>query len=296
MAPHTILSSATNVSEGRRSDVLADLAKAADGFVAVVDVSSDPDHNRSVLTMCGPARRLVDGILALATVAVEMIDISVHEGVHPRLGALDVVPFTPQLDASMDEADRAARSCAERIWYELAVPCFLYEASASTPERTRLPDIRRTAFKGLFPDVGAPEPHPTAGATVVGARGPLVAFNVNLMTGNRAAAKTIAAEIRAGQRSLPGVRTLGLRLESRGLSQVSMNITRPDLCTVADAYKRVEELARERSIEVESSELVGVVRAADLGTRDYSTLRLRAKPKIFDRLFEISGRGAVRPV
>jgi glutamate formiminotransferase len=289
MRGRPILVSAANVSEGRRSQAIAELAGAAGAVTNLVDVSSDPDHNRTVLTMCGPAGTLVDGILALAEVATELIDISAHEGVHPRLGAVDVVPFTPQQDASIDEADQAARSCAERFWEELAVPCFLYEASASTPERSQLPDIRRNAFKVLFPDVGGREPHRTAGATVVGARGRLVAFNVNLLTEDVAAAQAIARDIRAGERSLPGVRALGLRLRSRGLTQVSMNITRPDLCTVADVYRRVEELASERSVEVESSELIGVVRESDIGTLDHSSLKLQVQPRTFDRLFEISG-------
>jgi glutamate formiminotransferase len=288
MKGRPILSSAVNVSEGRRHDLIARFSEAAAARIEVLDVSSDPDHNRSVVTMCGQAGLLVEGILALAAVAVDLIDLSAHQGVHPRLGAIDVVPFTPQR-GSMDEADEAARSCAGRIWDELSLPCFLYEASARTPESVRLPDIRRNAFKTIFPDVGGRTPHPTAGATVIGARGPLIAFNVNLVTQDVAAAKAIAGAIRVGERSLPGVRALGLPLHSRGVTQVSMNITRPDLCTVAEAYRRVEALAAERSIEVESSELIGVLREADLGTPDPSALKLPEKPKTFELVFEISG-------
>lgn len=281
MNPGPVLTSAVNVAEGRRAEVVQRIAAAAGTRAAVLDVSADADHNRSVLTMCGPATMLVEAILAAARVAVEEIDLRVHQGVHPRLGALDVVPFTPHAGASMNDAAAAARECARRLFTELAIPCFLYESSAPVPESARLPDVRRQAFRTLFPHVGGPEPHPSAGATVVGARGPLVAFNVNLASGDVAAARVIAAAIRSGELSLPGIRSLGLPLATRGLAQVSMNITRPEIVTVWDAYRRVEELARDRSVGIESSELIGVVHRAHLGTSDLSSLRLKVEPKTF---------------
>jgi glutamate formiminotransferase len=285
MGSGPLLSSAVNLSEGRRGEVIDAMAAAARASTAVLDVSADPDHNRTVLTLCGPPSPLIDGILAAAEVAVRAVDLRSHEGVHPRLGAIDVVPLTPRRGASIAEADRAARECARRLWSELAIPSFLYESSARRPESVHLPDIRREAFKTLLPDVGGPGPHPTAGAAVVGARGPLVAFNVNLATNDPAIARAIAAEVRSGERALPFVRSLGLRLKSRGRVQVSMNLTRPELCTVWEAYRRVEQLAAEMSVEVESSELVGVLSRAELGTSEPHKLKLLKEPKLLDFLW-----------
>jgi len=285
MSSGPVLSSAVNLSEGRRGAVIEAMAVAAGERTSVLDVSADPDHNRTVVTLCGPALPLIDGILATAAVAAKMIDLRSHEGVHPRLGAIDVVPLTPRRGAWIADADRAARDCARRLWSELAIPSFLYESSARRPESVHLPVIRREAFKTLSPDVGGPGPHPTAGAAVVGARGPLVAFNVNLATNNPAIARAIAAEIRSGERALPFVRSLGLRLKSRGGVQVSMNLTRPELCTVLDAYVRVEELAAEMAVEVESSELVGVLSRAELGTAEPHKLKLLEEPKLLDPLY-----------
>lgn len=284
MSSEPILSSAVNLSEGRRREVIEAMAAASKEHTAVLDVSADSDHNRTVLTLFGPLSSLVDGILATAAVAVSLIDLRSHEGVHPRLGVIDVVPLTPRRGASIAKADRASRECARRLWSELAIPCFFYESSARGPGSVKLPEIRRNAFKTLAPDVGGPGPHPTAGATVVGARGPLVAFNVNLATAELAIARAIAAGIRSGERSLPFVRSLGLPLQSRGNVQVSMNLTRPDLCTVWKAYQRVEELAAEKSVEVESSELVGVLSRSELGTSEPHKLKLRQEPKLFDVL------------
>ncbi|MEX2553848.1 MAG: glutamate formiminotransferase, partial [Actinomycetota bacterium] len=193
MGSGPLLSSAVNLSEGRRGEVIEAIAAAARESIAVLDVSADPDHNRTVLTLCGQPSPLIDGILAAAEVAAQAVDLRSHEGVHPRLGAIDVVPLTPRRGASIAEADRAAQECARRLWSELAIPSFLYESSARRPESVHLPVVRREAFKTLSPDVGGPGPHPTAGAAVVGARGPLVAFNVNLATNDPAIARAIAA-------------------------------------------------------------------------------------------------------
>jgi glutamate formiminotransferase len=285
MGTGPVLSAAVNLSEGRRGVNIDAMAGAAEEHTPVLDVSSDPDHNRTVVTLCGRPRALIDGIVAMAAVAVNTIDLANHEGVHPRLGAVDVVPLTPRLRASIAEADQAARECARRLWGELAIPCFFYESSARRPESVQLPAIRRFAFKALSPDVGGPGPHPTAGATVVGARGPLVAFNVNLATSDLAIARAIASEIRSGGRSLPYVRSLGLPLKSRGYVQVSMNLTRPDQCTVWDAYRRVEKLASEMSVQVASSEIVGVLERAELGTSEPHKLKLVREPKLFDVLY-----------
>ena len=280
MSPEPTLSSAVNVSEGRRTEVIDALAGAAASQAQVLDVYPDADHNRTVVTaLRAGARRWSMRSSSLSAVAVSQIDLTTHEGVHPRLGAVDVVPFTPRPDASMQDADRAAHACAARLWAELAIPCFLYESSAATPERAALPRIRRSAFLSLAPDVGGPEPHPTAGASVVGARGPLVAFNVNLASEDLTLARSIAAQIRS-----PSVRALGLPLAARSRVQVSMNLTRPAETTVWDAFRLVRDLAGRTGVEVESSEVLGVVNEIDLGTDDFEPLRLRRRPKTFESI------------
>ena len=158
MASVGVLSAAVNVSEGRRGEVISAIAEAAARHAPLLDTHSDPDHNRTVLTLSGPPGALVDAVLALAGKAVELIDLKRHEGVHPRLGAVDVVPFTPRLGTSMEVAEIAAHSCAGRLWGELAVPCFLYERSAASQERSSLPSIRRNAFRSMLPDLGGPLP------------------------------------------------------------------------------------------------------------------------------------------
>ncbi len=229
-----------NVSEGRDRSAIEALAGA--GSPCTLDVHSDPHHNRSVLTLAcagveGAAR-------AVATEAVRRIDLRLHVGVHPRLGAVDVVPFVPLAGSSMADAlaarDRFARWAGE----ELAVPCFLYG-----PERT-LPDVRRHAFTGLAPDTGPPVAHPTAGAICVGARPVLVAYNVWLAEGVAVAvARQVAKEIRG-----PALRALGLDVGGR--AQVSMNLVDPERLTPADAYDAVAARA-----SVDRAELVGLVPA-----------------------------------
>ncbi len=276
-----VLSAAVNVSEGRRREVITAIGKAAARHVPVLDIHSDPDHNRSVFTLCGPRAHLVDAVLAMAGAAVAGIDLRDHEGAHPRLGAVDVVPFTPRFGTSMEEAKGAAQACARRLWEELAIPCFLYERSAATVERSALPAIRREAFRSMQPDLGGPSPHPTAGAAVVGAREPLVAFNVDLRSEDLAAARAIAAAMRR----TPTVRALGLLLQNRGCAQVSMNLTDPRRVTVCDAYAAVAALAEASSVEVAGSELVGVVARDDIGSCEVEWLNLRARPKLLDELY-----------
>ena len=232
-----------NVSEGRDRSVIRRIAAA--GGVCLLDVHSDHHHNRSVITLAG--RGVEAAAQAVAAEATVLIDLRLHVGVHPRLGAVDVVPFVPLGQSSMDDALGARDRFAAWAGDELAVPCFLYG-----PERT-LPDVRRHAFTGLAPDSGPPVAHPTAGAICVGARPPLVAYNVWLDEGVPVSvARQVARDIRG-----PGLRALGLDVGGR--AQVSMNLVDPERLTPADAYDAVAARA-----PVDRAELVGLVPPAVL--------------------------------
>lgn len=237
-----MLECVVNVSEGRDAVILAALASAAGPDL--LDVHTDPHHHRSVFTLLGE-----DAPRAVARVALDRIDLRRHQGVHPRLGAVDVVPFVPLAGRALDEARRARDDFA--VWFarEGGVPCFLYG-----DERT-LPEVRRTAFRSLAPDHGPPEPHPTAGACAVGAREVLVAYNV-WITGDLVRAKRIASAVRG-----PAIRALGLQVGDR--VQVSMNLIEPSRCDPAMAYDLV---TREADGGVDGAELVGLLpRAVLLG-------------------------------
>lgn len=281
-----ILGCALNLSEGRRPEVV-DLVVAAAKPAAVADVSPDPDHNRTVVTLLGSPGDLVDSVVRLTAAALQHIDLTSHQGVHPRLGAVDVVPFYPVRSASMDEAVAAAIECAGRLWGELALPSFLYEEAAAIDQARALPWIRKHAFVDLVPDLGGPGPHPTGGAAVVGARGLLVAYNVNLDSADLQAARSIATAIR--RRFAGRVRTLGLFLGSRETAQVSMNLLAPDSTCLEEVYGAVEAEAKDAGVAVDGSEIVGLVPRACFCSADKSALKLRNKPKVLedvlDRLF-----------
>lgn len=248
--------------------------------VVLLDVHSDADHHRSVLTFAGDLPALVDGLVAATREAAGRIDLRSHEGVHPRLGAMDVVPFVPTAWSTrgMQGAVEAARSYAERIATELGIPSFLYgEAAGGRP----LPDLRRRAFHDLAPDFGGPGPHPSAGATAVGARGVLVAYNVELGTPDLGIARRIARAIRERDGGLPFVRALGLALPRRGRVQVSTNLVRPDVTPMSTVFDTVAALAAAEGVEPMGSEIVGLVPAAALGSPT-ARLRLGAPPKVLE--------------
>lgn len=279
--PSDLLVCPANVSEGRRLVVVASIALAAGRpSVQLLDVHTDPDHNRSVLTLAGRADALVDGVVAAASTAVQMIDLPTHEGAHPRLGAIDVIPFVPVSTdpAGMATAVSAAREAARRIADEVGIPCFLYGEAASGRS---LPEVRRRAFADLAPDLGGPGPHPTAGAAAVGARGPLVAYNVDLDTDDVALARHIAASIRERNGGLPHVRALGMALPSRGIVQVSTNLLLPAVTTIGAVFEAVAALAAAAGVDVRGSEIVGLTpRAALPASTD--NLLLREPPKILE--------------
>jgi glutamate formiminotransferase / 5-formyltetrahydrofolate cyclo-ligase len=262
-----VLECVVNISEGRRPEVVAAVAEACGA--ALLDVHSDPDHNRSVLTLAGvagggdPSAPSVTGAaLGLARAVVERIDLSGHSGVHPRLGAVDVVPFVPLSGEGLEAAGEVARGWGERVASELSVPVFFY--GAADPAGRSLPDLRREAFKGREPDFGPPSPHPTAGAVAVGARPILVAINCELADGDVALARAVARRVRERDGGLPGVRALGFALASRGRAQVSMNLTDLAATGVEAACEAVRREVTERGGEVAGVELVGLLPAAEL--------------------------------
>ena len=257
-----------NFSEGRRPDVVESLraAIAAVSGVLVLDVHSDVDHNRSVITFAGPAPSVVEAAFAAIRLAARQIDLNHHRGEHPRIGATDVVPFIPLSGASLEDCVTLARQLARRVGDELAIPVYLYEAAATRPERVNLENLRRGEYEGLreaiatdparAPDFGPSRLGP-AGATVIGARPPLIAFNIYLTTSDVSVAKTIARTIRASSGGLPCVKALGLDVDGR--AQVSMNLTdyrRTSLATVVEA---VRQEAERQGAGILRSELVGLI-------------------------------------
>ena len=281
-----LIQSAINVSEGRRPAVIeavADAVRSTPG-ATLADYSADPDHNRMVVTVLGGPIAVAEAVLAVARVAVREIDLRSHTGVHPRLGAVDVVPLTPLRDISLEECVSASREIGARIAEHLRLPVYYYEASAEPSRPSQLPDIRSGGFEGLFtapldgarrPDAGPETPHPTAGAVIVGARGSLVAYNVNLFKGDVHLARRIARSIRdarAERPELTGVRALGLYLPSAGVAQVSMNVTWPDVSPLPPIFDFVSGLARNTGVAECESEIIGFVTRRCLG-EDHERIR-----------------------
>jgi glutamate formiminotransferase len=264
-----------NVSEGRRADVIDALAKVVTqvGGVRLLDRSSDPTHNRSVFTFAGEPGPLQAAVLVLFQSAIGSIDLRSHTGAHPRLGAVDVVPFIPLAGSTMEECVALAKVTAAEVAERFGLPVYLYEAAATRDARRNLADIRRGEFEGLAarmalpewaPDFGPPYPHPTAGATVIGARAPLIAFNVNLATDRLEIAKAIAVAVRHSSGGLPTVKAMGVALEHRGVAQVSMNLTNFTVTSIARAFDAVKQEAERRGTSVLESEIVGLVPEAAL--------------------------------
>jgi glutamate formiminotransferase / 5-formyltetrahydrofolate cyclo-ligase len=271
------LESVPNFSEGRDRDTIDALAAALSGTAELLDVHSDPDHNRSVFTLVGEEDGLVSALLAGIACAQERIDLREHEGAHPRIGAADVVPIV-----AVDPGDAArARDCAlllaERIGAELQLPVFLYGETGEGrgPAFYRHGDLQRRIDAGeVHPDFGPPRLDPRAGGVIVGARRPLIAFNVNLATDDAEAARAIAAVVRERGGGFPGVRALGLSLERAGHAQVSMNVEDFEAAALHDILTRVETEAQARGVEVTGAELVGLMPAGAAVAAAGSLLRI----------------------
>jgi glutamate formiminotransferase len=260
-----------NFSEGQDAEKVHAIAAAIGSVqgIVVLDVTLDPDHHRSVITFAGPADSVGEAALLGVARAVESIDLTRQSGVHPRIGAADVVPFVPVQNITLKECEDLAAAVGEQIWRRLHVPVYLYEAAARRPDRVNLENIRRGGFEKLRdlvrtdpdrrPDFGEAALHPTAGATVVGARKFLVAFNINLNTPNVKLAQAIAKRIRASSGGLPFVKAMGVRLKSRNLAQVSMNLTNFEITPISTVFAIVCAEAALAGVNIAGSEIVGLI-------------------------------------
>jgi glutamate formiminotransferase len=280
-----IIECVPNISEGRRPEVVAEAVQAlrATPGVRLLGVQSDKDHNRSVLTLVGEETSLKAGLLALFEVAVARIDLRSHKGEHPRMGAVDVVPFIPIEGASMKDCIALAKDVGKAVAERFQVPIFLYEEAASASHRRNLEDVRRGQFEGLaeklkdaawVPDFGPSAPHPSAGASAVGARMPLIAYNVNLGTGDVEVAKKIAKGIRHSSGGFRCVKAMGLMLEERGIAQVSINMTDFKKTPLHRVFETVRNEAARYGVNVVGSEIVGLVPAEALWDAADHFLRL----------------------
>ena len=259
-----------NFSEGRKVETVRSIAKAISAVASacVLDTHIDPDHNRSVITFVASPERVVEAAVRAVARAAELIDMRDHQGEHPRLGATDVLPFVPVRGVTMDQCVRLAHEAGDIIARELSIPVYYYEQAALRPERVNLEDVRRGALELLreqitnperAPDRGPSQVHDSAGAIAVGARHFLIAFNVILRTGDTAIAKQIARKIRARNNGLPFLKALGFRLHTRALVQVSMNLVNYRVTGMTEAYEAVRREADLLGVEIESTEIVGLV-------------------------------------
>lgn len=260
-----------NFSEGRNPETVQRIAESIAGVetACVLDTHIDPDHNRSVITFVASPENVVEAAVRAVKRASELIDMRTHKGEHPRLGATDVLPFVPVNEVTMDHCVRLAHEAGKRIATELSIPVYFYESAALHPHRTNLEDVRRGALELLreqiainperAPDAGAPVIHDTAGAIAVGARPFLIAFNVVLRSDDVAIARQIASAIRARNGGLPFVKALGFQLSTRSCVQVSMNLVNYEVTGMDAAYDAIKREAQRLGIEIDSTEIVGLV-------------------------------------
>jgi len=265
-----------NFSEGRSPQVIRQLVEAVESVdgAAVLDTHIDPDHNRSVITFVASAETIVEAAVRVAARAAELIDLRKHAGVHPRVGALDVLPFVPVRGVTLEDCIHLAHEAGERIAREVGVPVYFYESAARRPDRVNLEDVRRGGFEQLreeigskperAPDAGAPRVHETAGACIVGARSLLVAYNVNLHTTDVVLAQRIARAVRGRDGGLRFLKALGFELRERGLTQVSMNLVRFEKTALHHAFEAVRREAERWGVRVAGSEIVGLIPQAAL--------------------------------
>ncbi|HEV2279262.1 MAG TPA: glutamate formimidoyltransferase [Acidobacteriaceae bacterium] len=266
--PDTLIECVPNFSEGQRPEVVQSILTAmhVDG-VRLLDYSMDGDHNRSVVTVAGAPAAVVESAVRGAARAAELIDLTTQQGVHPRIGAADVIPFVPIRGLTLEQCALLARQAGTEIWNRCQVPVYFYEAAAARPDRAMLEEVRRGQFEGLRdavqreaarrPDVGGPNLHPTAGASAVGARKFLIAFNLFLDTPDVAVARAIARDIRQSGGGLAGVKAMGV--SAQGQAQVSMNITDFTRTPLGEVYAAVKEKARRHDAQPARAELIGLI-------------------------------------
>jgi glutamate formiminotransferase len=277
-----------NFSEGRRPEVLEPILAAITAVpgIRLIDRSMDPSHNRAVVTFVGPGEACVEAAFRGIARARDLIDLTRHSGEHPRIGATDVVPFVPLEGSTIESCVALAHALGRRVGTELEIPVYYYESAARTPARRNLPDVRNIGFEKLreavasdpsrVPDEGPRHAlHPTAGATVIGARKFLIAFNVNLATTDVAVAKDIAKRIRERDGGLAGIKAMGFFLDDLKLAQVSMNVCDFQATGLERAYREIERLAAERGVAIVESELVGLAPREALPAGVAERIRLR---------------------
>ncbi len=300
--PAPLVECVPNFSDGRDPATLEALRAALTGVpgVRLLDVQADASHHRSVFTLVAPPEAAAEAAFRAMRVARDRIDLTRHTGEHPRMGATDVVPFIPVRDVTMDECVALAKRLADRVGTELEIPVFLYARAATRPERERLPDIRKGEFEGLrgrigtdpavAPDAGPPRIHPTAGATAIGARPFLVAYNIYLDSSDVGLAKDIAKQIRTSGGGFPGVQASGFDVGGR--AQVSMNLLDIDVTGPATVFAAVETAARARGVGILKSEIVGLIPERGILGAGAAALKL---PDAADHLLEAKIRAAEGP-
>lgn len=300
MAHMSLVECVPNFSEGRRPEVVEQILGALRAVkgVKLIDHSLDASHNRAVVTFVGAPRECSEAAFRAIAKAKELIDLNTHTGEHPRIGATDVVPFVPLEGSSMEECVRTAHALGERVGRELEIPVYFYEAAAKRPERRNLPDVRNIGFEKLraavatdparTPDEGPRgQLHPTAGATVIGARMFLIAFNVNLESTDLALAKEIAKKIREKDGGLKGIKAMGFMLDDLKCAQVSMNVCNFEATGLERVYTEIAKLAREKGVSIRESELVGLAPRASLPAGLAQRIQLRGfdpKKQIIEEL------------
>ena len=268
----SIIQCVPNFSEGRDVAVVEAIVSAAReaSEVTIADYSSDPDHNRMVLSLLGNPEDIRESVQAAASRAIQLIDLRSHTGAHPRIGAVDVIPLVPIKGVAMEDCVVLSYEIGHDL-ADLGIPVYFYEESATAAHRSNLADVRRGGFEKLAaapldgncaPDLGPPAVHPTAGASVIGARSPLVAYNVNLNCRDMEIAQAIVRKIRSGEAGLEGVKAMSVWLATRGKSQVSMNVTTPHLTPLKQVFDFVESQAAGLGVE---SEIIGLVSERYLG-------------------------------
>ncbi|MGD0497482.1 MAG: glutamate formimidoyltransferase [Bryobacteraceae bacterium] len=269
--PRQLVECVPNFSEGRDAAKIDAIVESIASVpeVVVLDRESDADHNRSVVTFIGPPEKAAEAAFRSVEKAASLIDLTKHRGAHPRIGAADVVPFVPIEGVTLEDCVRIAERVGGEIWNKLGIPVYFYEAAAKRPERVNLENIRRGQFEALLaemgtvperqPDVGGPQCHPTAGATVVGARKFLIAYNINLGTPDIAVARRIARKIRFSSGGFRYVKAMGIMLASRNLAQVSINLTDFEQTPMHLVFETVRQEAERRGVAVVGSEIVGLI-------------------------------------
>ncbi|MCK4247014.1 MAG: glutamate formimidoyltransferase [Methanomicrobia archaeon] len=288
-----IIECVPNFSEGRNIENINKILDAIKGIegIKVLDYEHDKDHNRTVVTFIGTPENIAEAAFRGCKKASELIDLNVHKGEHPRMGATDVIPFIPVSDVSMKEGVSIAEKLGERIWKELKIPIYLYEEAAKTPERKNLANVRKGEFEWLKENIEKRPPdfgdkiHPTAGATAVGAREFLIAFNVNLGTNDLSIAKKIAKAVRFKSGGLRYVKALGFEIKERGIVQVSMNLTNYKKTPVHKVFEMIKSEANRYGVSIIGSEVIGLapmdslIDVADF----YLKLENFKKEQIFER-------------